>query len=103
VEVAEHPGIGELTRRALDRGELARVRGLDADVDVVRVDGERADRGAGDDLIRIASHDRTVLERPRLAFGPVHHDIATRSRGVSHRAPLATGGEAATTASPQSG
>ena len=75
VEVAEHTGTRQLACRAFDRIELALERRLHADVDVVRVDGERRDRGTGDDLIRIATHDRAVLERSGFSLRTVHDDV----------------------------
>ena len=102
VEVAEQAGRRELAGRALERLELADERRLHADVHVVRADGERGDRGTGHDLIRVAPHDRAVLERARLAFGAVCHDELAAPARVAHGAPLATGRETAAAAPAQS-
>ena len=58
------------------------------EVDRVGADGEGGDRRTFDDPVRIAPHERAVLERRRFAFGCVDDDEALTGR--RHRVPTAT-------------
>ena len=70
------------------RVHLALEAGLDADERLPGAEGEGGDGHALHDLVRVGPHDGPVLERGRLALGPVGHDVAVASR--AGRAPRPT-------------
>ena len=84
------------------REPLVAERELAAEVDEreVALDRERRDRDALDELVRIALDEHAVLERRRLAFVGVDHEVARERVGRQER-PLLRGREAGAAAAAQ--
>ena len=82
------------------REPLVAERELAAEVDEreVALDRERRDRDALDELVRIALDEHAVLERGRLAFVGVHHEVA---REQSRAAGTTTSGRSGSPAPPR--
>ena len=64
-------------------------------------DGEGRDRETLDHSVRIAAHQRAVLERRRLALGSVGDCVVASSARSAHRPPLHAGGEPGSASSAQ--
>jgi hypothetical protein len=91
-----------LLYRARDTGDLAFEACLEADERLFGVDCEGGDDDALDELVRVGAQQCTVLERARLAFGPVGHGVARAGPTVGDRAPLDRSGEPRSAAPTQS-
>jgi len=102
-EVADQAGLFHLGHRGQDALTLGSEGRLQRDEHLTRLECQRGDRESLDDLIRIGPQDRAVLERARLAFGPVAHGVTVTARRAPHRAPLRRDGEAGATAAAQPG
>ena len=99
--VAAEPGHLEVLDCLRDESEFAFEAGLEADERCLGLDGHRGDDEAFDELIRIGSDQRPVLERTRLTFGAVaHHETPSTAVRRDPR-PLVTGRETTTAPSPQ--
>jgi hypothetical protein len=80
----------ELLHRSRHRIDLAPEACLQADEGLRGADGERGDRHALDQLIRVGSQQGAVLERARLALGAVA-DQVPRPAGLGGRHPPTSG------------
>ena len=91
----------------LDRAQQAAVDvdDLTAQVDerVLAADGERADRDALDEHVRVGHHQRDVLAGARLGLVGVDDEVAGAAVGRRHERPLHAGGEPGAAAAAQAG
>jgi hypothetical protein len=100
--VATDPGVLHLRRGVGDAGTLGCEAGLQRDVHRVGVDRERGDQDPLQQLVRVRAHQRTVLERGRLALRGIAHDEAPPGSAAYDARPLAPGREAGAATTAQS-
>ena len=103
--VARQPRGGHLLDGGGQALALGAEAGLGADVRGLGADREGGDGGALDHGVGVGPDQRPVLERRRLALGPVAHDERplgpAAGGGVRHGLPLAPGREPAPAPAPQ--
>jgi hypothetical protein len=68
---------------------------------VLAVEGEAGDDHALDERVRVALHERAVLERARLALVGVAHDVDGLAGALRDERPLEPGGEPGAAAAAQ--
>ena len=101
-DVLAEEALARARRRSRAIEPFVAERELAAQVDEreVALDRVRRDRDALDELVRIALDEHAVLERRRLAFVGVHHEVARERVGRQER-PLLRGREAGAAAAAQ--
>ena len=100
-EVAEQPGLAQLATARRSVVDLAPRTIAWPRCTPGGTDRERGDGQSLDDAVRVAPHERAVLERRRLALGAVGDDVARAARAPRTDDHLAAGREPGPTAPPQ--
>jgi hypothetical protein len=97
--VAQEVGVRHLAQCTFERVDLRGERRFHRDERFACVDHGCRDREPLEHLVRVRSHERSILERPRLAFRAVHHRVAIAELSTARRdrAPLDGGGKARAT------
>src|SRR6185295_8506112 len=90
--LAEEALGARVVERARQSVEAEREFAAEIDERLIALDRERRDDDSLDELVRIALDQHPILERRRLAFVAVHHEVAGEQVGWQER-PLLTGRE----------
>ncbi len=93
--VAAQSGRLELLDGVRDPLDLALKARLETDEGLGGIDRERCDDDTLHELVRVGTHQRTILERARFAFRAVAHEIPSAALLLSDAGPLLAGWETA--------